>query len=406
MNPFIVIAALALGLALGFAGAGASWGEALAEWAEPVGGLWLNSLKMTVVPLIVALLITGIAKTAEAARAGMLARRAVLSFLAILWLSSALAAIVMPAMFAWWPIDPTAAASLKSAMGTTPPPPRPPGLAAFLLSLIPANPLAAATTDAILPLTIFTAMFAFATLNLPAQKRDRITDFFESVGDAMLVMIGWVLWLAPIGVFALAIGLGVHSGVSALNALLHYVICVSLLGILVTLAAYPLAKFGAGHSLASFQRAILPSQVVAISTQSSLASLPAMLKSASALGVRSETADLVLPLAVALFRATGPVMNFGVALYIAHWYGIEVGPAAMLAGLALSATTTLGAVSLPGQISFIASIAPIALAMGVPFEPLAILLAVETIPDIFRTLGNVSMDVAVTALIERQDAKA
>jgi Na+/H+-dicarboxylate symporter len=108
-----------------------------------------------------------------------------------------------------------------------------------------------------------------------------------------------------------------------------------------------------------------------------------------------------LPLAVAIFRVTGPAMNLAVALYIAHWFGMELTAGAILAGVAAAATTTLGAVSLPGQVSFITSIAPICLAMGVPIEPLALLIAVETIPDIFRTLGNVTMDVAATGTVAR-----
>jgi Na+/H+-dicarboxylate symporter len=94
-------------------------------------------------------------------------------------------------------------------------------------------------------------------------------------------------------------------------------------------------------------------------------------------------------------------MNLAVALYIAHWFGMELTAGAILAGVAAAATTTLGAVSLPGQVSFITSIAPICLAMGVPIEPLALLIAVETIPDIFRTLGNVTMDVAATRTVSR-----
>jgi proton glutamate symport protein len=176
----------------------------------------------------------------------------------------------------------------------------------------------------------------------------------------------------------------------------------SSLGVIVTIAAYGVAIFGGRMSLIAYQRAVLPAQAVAISTQSSLASLPAMLKGVATLGVKAETADMVLPLAVALFRASGPALNLGVAIYIAHWFGIELTPFQLAAGVAVAATTTIGAVSLPGTISFISSIAPIAIAMGVPIEPLAILLAVETIPDIFRTFGNVSMDVAVTKAIARQ----
>ena len=128
-----------------------------------------------------------------------------------------------------------------------------------------------------------------------------------------------------------------------------------------------------------------------------------MLRGVKALGVDEARADVVLPMAVAIFRATGPAMNFGVALYIAYWYGFDLSPTQIAIGVAAGATTTLGAVSLPGSVSFISSIAPICLAMGVPVEPLGLLIAVETFPDIFRTLGNVTMDMAVTATVsERQ----
>ena len=146
---------------------------------------------------------------------------------------------------------------------------------------------------------------------------------------------------------------------------------------------------------------VMPAQAFAISTQSSLACLPVMLKSAEKLGVPVGAAGVVLPLAVAIFRATGPVMNLAVALYIAHWFGMELTLAQIAAGVAAGAITTMGAVSLPGQVSFITSIAPICLAMGVPVEPLALLIAVEMIPDLMRTLGNVTMDVAVTTVAAR-----
>jgi Na+/H+-dicarboxylate symporter len=124
-----------------------------------------------------------------------------------------------------------------------------------------------------------------------------------------------------------------------------------------------------------------------------------MLKGVKALGVPEAKADVVLPMAVAIFRATGPAMNLGVALYIAYWFGMELTPTQIAIGVAAGATTTLGAVSLPGTVSFVSSIAPICLAMGVPVEPLGLLIAVETFPDIFRTLGNVTMDMAVTATV-------
>jgi proton glutamate symport protein len=394
-----ILTALILGIALGVAGSGQVWGETAAAIADPIGGLWLNALKMTIVPLVVALLITGITKTAEAARAGKLAGRSVAWFLTLLWISSTMAALVMPLLLELWPLDPGSANALKVSLSKAVAVSPPPAFRDFLLGLIPSNPIAAAASEAILPLTIFTAIFAFAMLKLPEGERNILSRFFEALGNAMLIIINWVLWFAPLGVFALAFVVGARSGFSALGGLVHYVLIVSALGVIVWAAAYPLALFGGRVRLSQFARAILPAQAVAISTQSSLASLPAMLKGTEALGIKPTTADVVLPLAVALFRATGPAMNLAVAIYLAHWFGVALGPWQMAAGIAVAATTTLGAVSLPGQLSFISSIAPIALAMGVPFEPLALLIAVETIPDIFRTVGNVSMDMAVTATI-------
>jgi Na+/H+-dicarboxylate symporter len=217
----------------------------------------------------------------------------------------------------------------------------------------------------------------------------------------MLVIIGWVLALAPIGVFALGYAVAVTTGLAALGGLAHYIVTVSSVGLLIGLAALAVARFAGGVRLPQFLRAVAPAQAVAVSTQSSLASMPAMLRSAEALGVPARRADVTLPLAVALFRVTGPAMNLAVAIYVAHLFGIALAPSALITGVAVAATTTLATVSLPGTISFITSIAPIAVAMGVPVAPLALLVAVETLPDIIRTVGNVTMDVAVTAAVSR-----
>ena len=277
-----------------------------------------------------------------------------------------------------------------------------PGFADFLLSIVPTNPVAAAAEDAMLPLILFTIVFAFALTRLPAEPRQRLVGFFQAVADTMLVMIGWVLWIGPIGVFALAYVVGARAGSEAFGALLHYVLIVSAVGVVIWLAAWPLAWAGARISPLRFTRAIAPSQAVAFSTQSSLATLPAMLRAAHKLDVPVAASGVLLPMAVAIFRATGPAMNLAVAIYIAYWYGIELTPAQLAVGVAAAATTTMGAVGIPGQASFITSIAPICLAMGVPIEPLALLIAVETLPDLVRTIGNVSMDVAATATAARR----
>lgn len=399
-----ILLALVLGLAIGIGLA--TWAPTAAQdglvIAQPIGTAWLNALQMTIVPLVVSLLITGVAATAEAARAGQVAGRALALFIGLLWFFSAFAAIATPLLLGWFPLPTEAAAALRTALGATAPVGPVPPFVDFIVSIVPTNPVTAAATNAFLPLIVFTMVFAFALTRLPPEPRQLLTKFFQAVADVMLIVIGWILWLAPLGVLALAYVVGAKAGTAAFGALLHYVLVISSIGILVWIAAYPIGTIGGRIGLARFARATGPAQAVAISTQSSLASLPAMLRGAEGLGVPVATSGVTLPLAVAIFRVTGPPMNLAVAIYVAYWFGVPLGPAQLAAGVAVAAITTMGAVSLPGQISFVTSIAPICIAMGVPVAPLGLLVAVETIPDIFRTLGNVTMDLAMTVTVSQR----
>jgi proton glutamate symport protein len=402
-QPTRILLALVAGIIAGMISArtGASWVPQAIGVAEPIGGVWLNALQMTIVPLVVALLITGIAASAEAARASRLATRALIVFVALLWISSILAAVLMPLFLGIFPLPAESAAQLRGALSTSTAVGQVPGFGDFIRSIVPTNVIAAASEAAILPLIVFVTLFAFALVRLPKEPRETLVKFFQAIADTMLIVINWVLWIAPVGVFALAYVVGARAGSAAFGALLHYVLIISAIGIVVWLAAWPLALFGARISPVRFTKAVASSQALAFSTQSSLACLPAMLRASSKLGVPVAASGVVLPMAVAIFRATGPAQNFAVALYIAYWFGIELTPMQIAFGIAAGATTTMGAVGIPGQASIITSIAPICLAMGVPIEPLALLIAVEIVPDLFRTLGNVSMDIAATAVVAR-----
>jgi proton glutamate symport protein len=365
-----------------------------------VGTLWLNGLRMTVVPLIVALVITGIVKSAEAARAGPMAARTVTWIVVMMSLSACMGAILTPTFLALVPMPQESADALRSALTTAAAVGEQPGLRDFIVALVPTNAIAAAASDSILPLLIFTMTFAFAITRLAAEPRKQMAGFFSALADAMVIVIEWVLKLAPIGVFALAFVVGARSGFAALGAVLHYIGIVSMVGIVVGAFAYPVAVFAGKVRFTDYARQIAPVQAFAVSTQSSLASLPLMLQKSEALGVRESTAGLVLPMAVALLRVTGPAMNLAVALYVANWFGVKLDGFDYAFAIFIAALTSMGAVSLPGTVSFVTSIAPICLALGIPVEPLALLIAVETLPDIFRTTGNVQMDVALATAIE------
>ena len=402
-----VLLSLVVGLVGGTLAAKAGDGlrEPLIQVASIVGELWLNALKMTVIPLIVALLVSGIARTAEAARGGRIAAISVSFFLGIFLCSALLGAFFTPVLTGLFPLPPNAAEAMQAGLASIDPTATAavvPKAQDFVRNIVPSNVFAAASDGQVLPLVMFTLLFALAISQIGEQRRRTLVGLFEGVADALLVVISWVLAIAPIGILALAFGLGASAGGGAFAALAYYIVLVSSIGLIVTLAAYPVAVLLGGRNLGAFARAMIAPQSVAISTRSSLASLPAMLAAARNLKIREEVADVTLPMAVALFRATGPAMNLAVLFYIAEWMGLEPTLPHAIAAVFVAVLMSLSAVSLPGEISFVSSIAPIGIALGIPLGPLALLIAVEMIPDIFRTFGNVTMDVAVTSAVDRR----
>ena len=394
---------LAAGLILGIALEGADIVARVLPVADVVGTLWLRGLQMTIVPLVAALLVIGIVQTVAAANAGRVAATSLALFAAVLTTGTVFAAFAMPAVLDLFPIPPAAAEALRQGL-TADQASAVPSIADFFKSLIPSNIFAAAAETAMIAIIVFFSLLALAIVRLPTAHRQLMVTFFEAITGTMLVIIGWVLWLSPLGVFALSLTVAGQSGVAALGALVHYILTVASMGSVVLLFAYGVAVFAARQPLARFFRAVLPVQAMAISTQSSLASLPTMLAACRTLGLKETTGEFVLPLAVALFRATGPVMNLAVAIYIARMVGVELTPLVLATGVMVALATTIGSVSLPGAISFVTAVGPIAIAMGVPIGPLALLVAVEVLPDIMRTLGNVTMDVAVAATVDRHAA--
>ena len=282
-----------------------------------------------------------------------------------------------------------------------------PDFAAWVRSLAPANPVRAAAEDAVLPVVVFAVFVGFALTRLPEGRGRTLLEVFQALGDAMIVIVRWVLLAAPLGVFALALGVGLRAGAGVAGVLGQYIVVASTAGLAVSILAYLLAVTVGRVPLTRWAQATSPVLATAFATQSSLACLPAMIeRSRDNLGVPPRIANLVLPLAVAIFRMTSPAVNLAVCLFVAHVYGIEPTPLQYAGAVLVALAVSVGSVGLPGQVSFIVSVAPICLALGLPIELLPILLAVEVVPDIFRTLGNVTGDMAVTAILARDEPEA
>ena len=404
-----VLVALALSLIVGalaaaYGGAGAT---PIVEGVEALGGLWLNALRMTVVPLIFAVLVTGIAQVSDAAATGRLALKAVMWFVGLLLISAVTTVFLVNGLLVAWPVGEAASAALRAgaqapAAGT----PIAPDFASWVKSLAPANPIKAAAEDAVLPVVVFAVFTGFALTRLPESRGRVLLEVFNGLGEAMIVIVRWVLLAAPLGVFALGLGVGLRAGIGAAGVLGHYIVIVSTAGLVIAMLAYVVAVVVGRVPLGRWARATSPVLAAAVATQSSLACLPAMIeRSRDDLGVPARVANLVLPLAVAVFRMTSPAVNLAVCIFVAKVYGLEPSPLQYVGGVLVALAVSVGSVGLPGQVSFIVSVAPVCIALGLPIDLLPILLAIEVVPDIFRTLGNVTGDMAVTAIVARDEPR-
>lgn len=403
-----VLVGLATGALIGLLLAG--WNESVAlqvaNVAQPIGKLWLNALQMTVVPLVLALVVVGVNTATDAAASGRIARRAIVVFIVVLTGGALFAALAAPLVFSLFPHNPALVTALDHASMPAAAQAAPVNWIDTLVAIVPSNAIMAAAQSAMLPLVVFALFLGFALTRIAPARRALLMEFFQAIADAMIVIVRWVLWIAPLGVFALILSVCARSGLGMLSALGVYVLVECLLYLAVTVMMLPLAVAFGGERLRRFALALVPAQVVAISTQSSLASLPAMLESADRrLGYPKQVAALVLPMAVSLFRLTSPVQYVTSAVFIAWAYGIDLSTAQLLAGALLAVVISLGSVGLPGQVTFIATNLPVAQAMGLPLSPLGLMLAVDTIPDALATLGNVTGDLTATSVVARQSRR-
>lgn len=369
---------------------------------EPVGTLWVNAIRMTVIPLVVALLVGGVASAPSAGRIGQVGVRAVLLFAVFLAASAVFAALVAPPLFALLPVDQAGAAALResaTAGAAIPSQGDIPGVREWIMGLIPVNPVEAAAGGRMLPLIVFSLIFALGALGLPSEQRDVIVRLSKAVSETMLIVVRWILTVAPVGVFALALPLALRLGLGAAGSLIYYILLVAALCTLYSLTLYPVTAVVGRMSLRDFARAAAPAQGIAFSSRSSLASLPPMIEEAERIGLPDTITGFLLPLAVSVFRASSPIGNVVGVLFLARLYGVELGGAQLATVATTACLLSLSSPGIPGGNVII--MAPVLMAAGVPLDGIGILLAVDTIPDMFRTATNITADMSVAVILGR-----
>jgi len=408
-----VLIALVLGIVIGLALSATSPDAAriAAAFVEPVGTLFVNAIRMTVIPLVVASLVVGIATSSSGGLVARIGARGFVVFIVLLIASGVIAAVVAPPVLSHMALDPSASAALRASAASTSG-----GAVAgagamqtpgqWLVALVPSNVMQAAVEGAMLPLIVFSLVLGLALLKLPDEQRVRVVAVFHGISEAMRVLVHWVLIVAPIGVFALALPLVARLGLAAVGALATYVILVSLAALVFIVGVlYPAAAWGGGVSLRTFARAALPAQAVAFSSRSSMAALPALLETArTRLHLPEEIVGFFIPLATVVFRVGAALGLTTGAVFIARLYGVAIGPSQLATIVATAIATSFSIPGIPGG-SIIAMV-PVLSAVGLPVEGIGILLGVDTIPDMFRTTANVTGQLAAASIVARGAAPA
>ena len=397
-----ILAALVLGIACGFL-VRAHPAPALLKLVnlvEPIGTLWVNAIRMTVVPLVVSLLITGVASSSNISAVRGIGWRALASFLGLLVFCAVTALLIVPPLFSWFHMDQSTIASLGGNIAGMTTAPNVPRFSEWVVDIVPTNPIRAASDGAMLPLVVFALVFGLALLKVADNRRDAVVTFFQGIGDAMLVIVRAIIELAPIGVFALMLPVVSRTGIVAAGSLGYYIVVMVIVSAVQTLSLYPAAAAIGRVPVIRFAQAVFAPQAIALTSSSSLASLPALLESGNRrLHLPSNVTGVVLPLAVSTFKVATPASWLVAAIFLARLYGVQLAPTQLVV---IALTAILTSFSVPGvPHGWLLVISPLVVTMGIPAAGIGLLIAIDSIADPFVTTVNVTGDMAAAVIVSR-----
>ena len=392
------------GLGLALAGSSSPAVSTLLAVMAPVGTIFINLIRMTVIPLVASMLIASVGSLASSGALGRAGVRAAVLAVVMLALTSTATVLIATPALARIHIDQGAALALRgpvtapAAAGASSPSP---AVAQWFIDLVSPNVIKAAADGAMLPVIVFSVLFGVALAGVAAERRDAVLRVMQGIADTMQRLVSGILDLAPFGVFALAVPLASKLGLAAAGAVIAYIVLVVLLTILAAgVLLYPVGIIVGGMSPRDFASFCTPAQAVAFASRSSLAALPAMVESGERANLPPVVARFILPLAASVFRVGAAVaMPVGV-LFLARLYGTTLSPAQLASVVFTVVLSSFAVPGVPGG-SIIAMV-PVLAAVNLPVDGIGILLAVDTIPDMFRTTANVTGSLTLAAVLRRQ----
>jgi len=386
-----LLAGLTLGLLAAVTGSDAL--IRIATAFRPLGTLFVNAIRMVVIPLVVVVVFLAIGRLGDYKKLGKLGGYS----LGLVWLSYVPAILLgvfgMKLGLRLFPVD-----ALPIREETVAP--ELPGLVDFLVGLIPQNPFEAAADGSLLSLLVFTVLFATATIPLAAEAKKGLFDLAETISAALIRLVHWILWTAPLGVFALAAPLTAETGWAMIQSLAIFVVTVIVcLVIQWTVIYLPAVRFLGKMDPVFFHKSTLGTSAIGSGTTSSLASLPVMLEEAEDnLKLSREAYPLILSLLSALNKAGSALFQAASVVFLASLYDVPL-PVAGLGALFIAVFLVALTVA-PVPSASVVTLAPALDAVGVPLAGLAILLGVDRIPDMCRSFVNITGHMVWAVVVE------
>jgi proton glutamate symport protein len=395
--PTQILAGLILG-----AVAGIIYGPDIAV-IRPVGTAFIRLVKMVVIPLIFASLLIGVASLGDLRKLGRIGGKTLAFYIAYYVTAVGLGLFLANALKPGSNIPATVQAELKANFGATADVQAQkgeerPGLEEVLVDIIPDNPADSFVKANMLQI-IFFSMFMGVVISLLDKKRMQpVLAFFEAINDIMIKIVEIVIRVAPFAVFALIAAVVGTFGVDILMSLLRY--CAIVIGGLFILAvSYPAVVWlFTRYPYFKFWRGMTPAQLIAFSTSSSSATLPVTMECAEEnIGVSKQISSFVLPLG-ATINMNGTALYQGVsAIFIAQVYGMKLGLGGQLTIVLTATLASIGAAGAPAM--GVLMLVIVLKQVGIPLEGLALILGVERILDMFRTVINITGDIAAATVI-------
>jgi Na+/H+-dicarboxylate symporter len=395
VNHLAIALGLILGLALGLV-ASASESQLLVGIAsafQPVGRAFVNAIQMVVIPLVAVTVFLGVARLGDLRKLGKLGSYSV----GLVWLSYIPA--ILLGVFGM-------KVGLRFSPAVTPPPveeavsPELPGFLDFVVGLIPRNPFEAAAQGSLLPLLVFTVLLAAAAGTLAPEPKKSLLDVAEALSGALTRLVHWILWTAPLGIFALAAPMTAETGWAMLQSLAIFVVTVLVCLVLLWTGIYmPALRILGKMDPLFFTRSTLGTQAIGSGTTSSSASLPVLLEEAEDnLKLSEEVYPIVLALLAVLNKAGSALFQAAAVVFLAWVYDVPL-PVTALGGLFLAVFLAALTVA-PVPSASVVTLAPALDTVGVPMAGLALLFGVDRIPDMARSYVNITGHMVWAVVVE------